>query len=393
MIDAFTTEMKDIAGVLRNAGFDLRMVGGAVRDLLVGKTPKDYDFCTDATPDEMIQVFARAGYKTLPTGLQHGTITVLGQDGQYEITTLRADVETDGRHAKVEFIRDWQGDAARRDFTINAMSLDQDGVLYDYFGGQDDLHAGLVRFVGNPEDRIREDYLRILRYFRFCGRMGKVVVTREIREVMRKNAHGLEQISGERIWSELRQILSGNIVELLLVEMRQCGILTWISTQGVNLAARIRKVDTDPVLLLIALMHPVGLTPWQNTAQTIVERLKLSARDRDRILNCSKVVAQLVHYFGRLDDYLICVEQIPKQTLYDLRMVQRMIDRALEIKQTDYPVFPVTGQDLIQLGLKPGPVFGKVLKKLRGYWYENRFPTREQIIDQINQNREEWLNP
>ena len=159
--------------VFKNNKHEMRIVGGAVRDIALGKSPKDIDFATDATPDEMMEILDKAGIRHKPTGLEHGTITAILDNEPFEITTLRADTETDGRHAKVEFVKSWKEDAKRRDLTYNAMSMDIEGNVYDYFGGMDDLQDKVSKFVGDAEERITEDYLRILRYFRFQGRPSK----------------------------------------------------------------------------------------------------------------------------------------------------------------------------------------------------------------------------
>ena len=148
-------------------GYSIRLVGGVARDLLLGHQPKDIDLATDCTPENMVQIFEREGLHYIPTGLQHGTITVHINKVNYEITTLRIDHVTDGRHAIVQYTSEWSKDAERRDLTINAMSLSFDGTLYDYFNGMEDLKKKKVRFVGNARERIKEDYLRILRYFRY----------------------------------------------------------------------------------------------------------------------------------------------------------------------------------------------------------------------------------
>lgn len=160
-------DVKTLGELFSRNGFEIRVVGGAVRDVALGKSPKDIDLATDATPQEMQKMFDRAMIKHIPTGIEHGTLTAVLNNEPYEITTLRADTETDGRHAEVKFVKSWEEDAKRRDLTYNAMSMDIEGNLYDYFGGMDDLQDKVSKFVGDAEQRIKEDYLRILRYFRF----------------------------------------------------------------------------------------------------------------------------------------------------------------------------------------------------------------------------------
>lgn len=162
-----TPDLLRLEHLFSSNGYTLRLVGGAVRDLLLARSPKDIDLATECTPEDMVKLFEAEGIRYIPTGLQHGTVTVCTGDGAYEVTTLRVDRQTDGRHAVVDFTTDWQVDANRRDFTINAMSLALDGSLYDYFSGQEHLADRRVEFVGDAKARIREDYLRILRYFRW----------------------------------------------------------------------------------------------------------------------------------------------------------------------------------------------------------------------------------
>lgn len=160
-------ELLKLEEIFQKEGYSLRLVGGVVRDLLLGSNPKDIDLATDCTPDDMIQLFGKWGLRYVPTGLQHGTITVHTTAADYEITTLRIDQITDGRHAIVQFTSDWKLDSSRRDLTINSMSLGFDGTLYDYFDGQRHLKEKKILFVGDANSRIQEDYLRILRYFRY----------------------------------------------------------------------------------------------------------------------------------------------------------------------------------------------------------------------------------
>ena len=187
---------------------EARVVGGAVRDALAGREVTDIDLATPRTPDEVTQALRAAGIRAVPTGLDHGTVTAVAGGRGFEITTLRRDVETDGRHARVAFTDDWRADAARRDFTINALSMTRDGAVFDYFDGVADLRAGRLRFVGDPSSRIAEDYLRILRYFRFFARYASGPADPAALTAIRAGVPGLATLSAERVWSELIGILS-----------------------------------------------------------------------------------------------------------------------------------------------------------------------------------------
>lgn len=226
-----TPEIMMLSSVFTNEGYELRIVGGAVRDLLCGMTPKDIDLSTNATPNEMIDLFNKNQIRYIETGLQHGTLTAHLDKTDFEITTLRVDVETDGRHAKVQYTNDWKLDAERRDLTFNAMSLELNGTLYDYFNGKKDLLEQRVKFVGNAKSRIQEDYLRILRYFRFYGRIAACSDQHdeETLEIIKDNAKGLKMIAVERIWIELAKILTGNHAPSLLQHIYNLGIADYIS--------------------------------------------------------------------------------------------------------------------------------------------------------------------
>lgn len=206
---------------------DIRLVGGPVRDLLIGVEPSDYDFCTPLLPAVVIDRLQSAGYNAVDLSNGHGTITTRIDDQVIEITTLRVDAETDGRHATVEFVTDWEADAARRDFTINAMSMDADGDIYDYFGGQQALSDAFVKFVGDPNERIQEDYLRIIRYFRFWQRFGWLRFD-ETDNAIVSNLDGLRQVSVERIWSEFKKLKYDDRLTLTLDYMKELGVLNTV---------------------------------------------------------------------------------------------------------------------------------------------------------------------
>ena len=205
---------------------DARVVGGAVRDALAGRPVADIDLATPQPPLAVIEALKRARVRSVPTGLAHGTVTAVVGGRGFEITTLRRDVETDGRHAVVAFTADWQLDASRRDFTINAMSMARDGTVFDYFGGAADLAAGRVRFVGDPATRIAEDYLRILRFFRFYARYGSVPPDPATLDALRDGIPGLSRLSIERVWSELRRILAAPDPAGAVALMQHLGIWT-----------------------------------------------------------------------------------------------------------------------------------------------------------------------
>ncbi|HJS85477.1 MAG TPA: CCA tRNA nucleotidyltransferase, partial [Acetobacteraceae bacterium] len=214
---------------------EARVVGGAVRDSLLGLPVADIDLATPASPDQVIAALTRAGVRTIPTGLGHGTVTALVDGRGYEITTLRRDVATDGRHAVVAFTDDWRTDAARRDFTLNALSMDRHGAVFDYFGGIADLRAGRIRFVGDPARRIAEDYLRILRFFRFHARYARAPPDGAAIRAIQAGLPGLARLSPERVWSELKRILEAPDPRAALALMARLSVLAATLPEGADL--------------------------------------------------------------------------------------------------------------------------------------------------------------
>ncbi|MDN6042422.1 MAG: CCA tRNA nucleotidyltransferase, partial [Acetobacter sp.] len=235
-----------------------RLVGGVVRDLLAGRSVADVDIATPEPPEHVQAALEAAGIKVVPTGLAHGTVTAVIESAPYEITTLRQDTETDGRHAVVSWTQDWQQDAARRDFTINAMSRDKEGVLFDYFGGQADLQAGHVRFVGQAAQRIEEDALRILRFFRFQGRYGHGQPDVQAVTAIEQRTDLLKKLSVERVWSELQRLLVGPQAAQQVLLMARLGVLAAVFAQGVRVehfAALVAVgAPPEPVLRLAGLI-------------------------------------------------------------------------------------------------------------------------------------------
>jgi poly(A) polymerase len=258
-----------------------RLVGGCVRDLLAGVDISDIDLAAPDPPDIIITALNKAGLRAIPTGLAHGTVTALSDGRPFEITTLRRDIATDGRHATIAFTEDWQADAARRDFTCNALSMARDGAIFDYFTGITDLRAGHIRFVGDPATRIAEDYLRILRFFRFHARFGIGEPDPAALDAIAANVHGLATLSGERIWSELRRLLTLPDPAPTLALMQKTGVLHAL-LPAADLLAITRlvtaKAPADPLLRLAALLA----TPAHATRAA--ERWHLSTADRDHLL-------------------------------------------------------------------------------------------------------------
>lgn len=356
---------------------DLRIVGGAVRDLILQKEPKDIDLATTALPQESLKLLKANGINTIETGLQHGTITAVIDSIPYEITTLRVDVETDGRHAEVEFTNSWEKDAERRDLTANAMSIDLDGNLYDYFGGVSDIKSGKTKFVGDAEQRIQEDYLRILRYFRFKGRSNNLEFDKDIFSAIRHNSKGLDNISGERIWMEMKKILSidKNNIRKIIGAMGKAGVGVYIGLDLIDLyefANVAHKVD-DPYLRLASLIDTV------DDLNTLDQRWKFSQDEKQLLTFIIENRDQSIDWQIVQDMYTnkkIKKEWVLKLLKYNDR--SRMIEK---LKNWVVPTFPVTGYDLIQAGIKQGPELGEKLKELEDHWKRTGYKkTKDELL-------------
>jgi poly(A) polymerase/tRNA nucleotidyltransferase (CCA-adding enzyme) len=346
---------------------EARVVGGAVRDALAGLPVVDVDLATPRLPEAVEAALLAAGLRPLPTGLDHGTITALADGRGFEITTLRRDVAADGRHAVVAFTGDWREDAARRDFTINAMSMTSDGGVYDYFGGRTDLVAGLVRFVGEPAQRIAEDYLRILRFFRFYARYGKGAPDAGALAAIAAGAPGLARLSAERIWSELRRILAAPEPHAAVVLMERLSVLGAVLPEGADPAGLAelvaRNAPADPLLRLAALLD--------GDANALADRLRLSSTERERLLALRAPPSP----DPTMDDAALrrLLADDPTDILIDrswLAEDDRPSWTALRARLAvmPRPRFPLEGRDALALGMIPGPAVGDALRAVRAWW-------------------------
>tara|TARA_R110000764_G_scaffold198243_3_gene283509 strand:- start:122 stop:1261 length:1140 start_codon:yes stop_codon:yes gene_type:complete len=359
-------DVKTLGELFSRNGFEIRVVGGAVRDVALGKSPKDIDLATDATPQEMQKMFDRAMIKHIPTGIEHGTLTAVLNNEPYEITTLRADTETDGRHAEVKFVKSWEEDAKRRDLTYNAMSMDLSGEIHDYFGGMDDLQNKVSKFVGNPVDRIQEDFLRILRYFRFQGRLATPTWDKETLQAVADNATGLSKISVERVWMEVSKILSGSNVAGIVQQMTKTGVSKTIGlvTNDLN-----KLVDGgNPIIALAQLGNNADISKRWNMSKPEMILLAFLAENKNNVLDKKKVEDMIADGIDK--------EKI--SALAELQGQKKMADHAMI---TSVPDFPVTGADLIAMGVKPGPDMGKQLNTLKQQWKASNFKaTKDQLL-------------
>jgi poly(A) polymerase len=361
---------------------DIRLVGGVVRDTLAGQVTKDIDLATPLLPERVIEKLSAARIKCVPTGLAHGTVTAVVEGRPFEITTLRRDVSTDGRRATVTFTDDWQEDAARRDFTINALYADPDtGDIQDYFGGVADLKAGIVRFIGEPLTRIAEDHLRILRFFRFNARFGKGVPHAESLAACRVRANDLMALSRERIAMELLAILAlPNPAEAIALMIGN-GIFVPVLPEITTAASLVRLLEREQTIAAEpnALRRLAALLPANSgLAEEIANRLRLSNAERKHLMTLAA---------RRADD-----DVNPKALAYRLG-VESAVDRLLlgtgdaaDILGWTPPKFPLTGGSIVARGIQAGPEVARVLQAAERQWIEEGFPDAarvEEIADSL----------
>ncbi|KAK6180846.1 hypothetical protein SNE40_008824 [Patella caerulea] len=390
----FTPEMKQLVEIFNRHGHELRIAGGAVRDLIMDKLPVDIDFATTATPDQMKELFEAEKIRLINNkGEKHGTITARINDKEnFEVTTLRIDVVTDGRHAEVQFTRDWQLDANRRDLTINAMFLGFDGTLYDYFHGREDLDQRKIKFVGNPEARIQEDYLRILRYFRFYGRIASNPNSHdaETLEAIRNNAQGLAGISGERIWMELRKIITGSYADYIMETMMSLGLTPYMGLpEKCNIKEFQRICQLTEGLSPLSMTRLSALLEDENQVYELDQRLKLSKEEIRLALFIIDKRSQdfeesvPLKYFS---DLIVDAKE-PKMKERILELIKYKGDTALlrTISEWSPPKFPITGHDLTQKNVPKGPIFAKTLNELRNIWKEKNYQiTKEELLLELD---------
>jgi poly(A) polymerase len=336
---------------------DARVVGGAVRDGLANRPVADIDLATPSPPEAVIAALRDAGVKVVATGLAHGTVTAVVDGHGFEVTTLRRDVETDGRHAVVAFTADWRQDASRRDFTMNAMSIARDGTLFDYFGGNADLHAGRVRFVGDPATRIAEDYLRILRFFRFYARFGHVPPDAATLQTLRAGIPGLARLSVERVWNELHRILAAPDPVAAVEQMDRLGIWTAVVPEA-SAVDRLGGLPADPVLRLAAMLTGDPLA--------LALRLKMSNEDRDRLVRLTVTPSA-----GGSDADLrrLLADHAPAD-LIDRTWLDANPDARRRLSTMARPVFPLEGRDVVAGGVPAGPRVGALLRDVRQWWMD-----------------------
>jgi poly(A) polymerase len=393
---------RSLLAALAAGGASVRFVGGCVRDAILGLQPADVDVATPETPDTVIRRLEKAKLKAVPTGIEHGTVTAVVPPATFQVTTLRRDVSTDGRHATVAFGTDWAEDAARRDFTINALYADAEGQLFDFTGGRADLAAGLVRFIGDPAQRVAEDYLRVLRFFRFHARFGKGAPDAASLAACADSVGGLERLSGERIRDELLKILIlPNAAEALAL-MQQSGVLAAILPQARLDAAAFSRLVRLQLAVAAAggadsdLWPRLALLLEGNTeADAVADRLKLSNAQRLRLAGLLSLPAFDVRMLQDDSAFRLALYRLGAERCRDGLLLAtarqaaeaeeaKAVARAVATASWRRPVFPLRGADILAAGFAPGPTVSALLNEIESWWAEAGFvPDREACLRRL----------
>lgn len=376
-----------VFAALDHEGEETRIVGGALRNALYGRPIHEIDLATTLIPEAIIAQAKAAGLRAIPTGLAHGTVTLLAGGRTFEVTSLREDIATDGRRATVRFGRDFKADAMRRDFTMNALSMARDGKLFDYTFGLADIAAKKVRFIGDPAQRIAEDYLRILRFYRFSADFGEGALDFEGHQAAIRQREGLARLSRERIRAELLKLLCAQRAAEISAEMCADGLLGWLLASAPN-PARLRRVmaiapgaPEDPLLRLAALcLH------LPEDAERLRERLRLSNAEHERLESAAIALTGL-HDLDQPptpDELRILLFRRGRQAALDamtLGEADARVGRDAEwerarqfLQSSPVPLLPFSGADLIARGIAEGRAIGEALNDLQARWVGAGFP-------------------
>ncbi len=392
-------KLQRVFAALDGEGEEIRVVGGAVRNALAGDPVSDVDLAATALPEIIQARAAKAGLRTIPTGIEHGTVTLLVEGTPFEVTTLREDIDTFGRHATVRFGRDFRADAQRRDFTINAISVDANGRVYDYCGGLDDIAARRVRFIGDAVARIREDYLRILRLFRFHASFGEGEIEPEALHAAIALRSGLAILSGERIRAELLKLMAARRAADTAEIMADTGILQML-LGGVSIPARLHRIAAlesarasgrDVMLRLCALAVLV-----EDDAARLRDCLRLANAQETRLANAARALVEL---HGREkpplpnDLYRFLFLHGRRAALDAILLAHAESRAAIDdplwasgynfLHDTPQPRMPFSGGDLLKRGLAPGPALGETLKRLQAAWIRAGFPKEPEVLARL----------
>ena len=384
-----------IFDIVRNHGGTVRFVGGAVRDALANKSGFDLDLSTDLSPDELAEACEDAGVRTIPIGLKYGTLGVLINDTLLEVTSLRKDIKTDGRHAEVEFTDNWEEDAMRRDLTINAIYADEQGNVFDYYDGIHDLEKGIVRFIGKPEQRIKEDYLRILRFFRFHSLFAKTPMDKKALKACIDNKDGLKNVSIERIRDEfIKILLTPNAADVIKIMLGNEILGNWLGkseyTENLDFLSKLEKscdILPNAMRRLFVLYFPN-----KSLAENIAMRLHLTKRQKEMLvawtndkIGIENIVEpelrrKVIYAYGKE----FCFDKLVIESAKQMVIPEHLNDIKDMIFNEIVPIFPISGRDVIKVGKSENSQIGAILDRLKQDWINSDFSlSREELLQRI----------
>ena len=377
-------EVYSLFNAVESHGGIIRFVGGCVRDAIKGIKDADVDLATDLAPEELVEACEEFNIKTIPIGIKFGTIGVIISDRVLEVTSLRKDIATDGRHAIVEFTNDWEVDASRRDLTINAVYADIDGNVFDYYDGIDDLENGVIRFIGSPNLRIKEDYLRILRFFRFYSTYSKTPINQKALDACKENAEGLKQLSMERIRDELKKLLlTPNAVHTIKL-MSDNDILAHIMPcfkNFDNFEFLVKMIKDEQIVPNFLRKLFILYTPDVSLAENLAIRLKFTKKQKQTFVKWAELDPKLEEFLDKKSLskllYLHGKEFCENKLLLKLSIELKEINNLKEIlsftSNFEAPIMPVKGIDIINSGIENHHMIGAVLEKLENNWLDSNF--------------------
>ncbi len=370
--------------VVKHHGGVLRFVGGAVRDALKNIKSGDLDFATDLSPDELVEACTEEGLKTVAIGIKFGTVGVIIDDTLVEVTSLRRDVKTDGRHAEVEYTDNWEEDASRRDLTINAVYADEKGNVFDYYNGIEDLEKGRVRFIGSASQRIKEDYLRILRFFRFYSRFGVGEPDKKALSACVENREGLKTLSMERIKEELFKMLQTPNAAATIHIMQDNGIMSFVMPEAgaIDNLAFIKKLIDDKDVPDKALLYFFTLyQPDVPLAENLAVRMKFSKREKQKFVSWAERKVTLSELSDEISiqklmyetDKEFCLEKFLLIIAENKEAIPYFWEKYQTIAAVSEPLFPLRGKDIIEQGVANPQVIGAILRELENQWLASNF--------------------
>ena len=388
--------IKYIFNILKKENEETRFIGGCLRNLILNKKSDDIDLATTLLPNEVLKRLTEKKIKVIKSGISHGTVIAILNSKKIEITTLREDIKTDGRHAEVQFTNDWVVDSNRRDFTINSLSCNFNGNLFDYHNGLEDLKNGNIKFIGNAEERIREDFLRILRFFRFYSLYGKTKINKSYIKIFKKTSSNIKKLSSERISSEFKKILISNNSYEVLNLMKITKVLKNVIFESSDLK-RLKNLDLIPLLnKKVDFSIALSIIIKEKNLLKILKKLNLSNIEKQKVrniisyqkrINFKEIENNIYKYIYTYGKDLFIGLLIYDFVKYPIKNKINRYENLLNlVKNSKVPKFPLAGKDVIKLGVKTGPAVGKILKSIEKWWLDNKTkPLRKDCLKKLKE--------